>query len=188
MPIWYPPPEVDEKELIGRRLLDRAGKERSTSEDGRPLYDVGDFYDTRLEDDLSVDRLGNPNPTLDTLREITKLADQEAGRPESNRVFIGWATIRVQKLRFPGWDAKVIASPTLREDGTVENHWHADIKRDGFREKAHAYALAATLQQTFMRKGGYQAPNRSYAAGRPAATQAPNGGTEGIVRQGGTGT
>lgn len=160
MPVWYPPPEVHEKELIGRRLLDRAGKERATSEDGHPLYDIEDFYDTRLKADLSVDRLGNPNATPDTLREITKLADQEVGRPESNRVFIGWAAIRVQNLRFPGWDAKVAASPTLREDGTVENHWHADIKRDGFREKRHAYALAATLQQTFIRKGGYQAPNR----------------------------
>ena len=168
MPVWYPPPEVDEKELIGRRLLDRAGKERATDEDGRPLYDVDDFYDTRLEEDLSVDRLGNPNATPDTLREITKLADQEAGRPESSRVFIGWATIRVRNLRWPGWDAKegkVTASPTLREDGTVENHWHADINRDGFREKAQAYALATLLQHTFLRKGAYQAPNRCHGAG-----------------------
>jgi hypothetical protein len=156
---------VDEKELIGRRLLDRAGKERATSENGRPLYDADDFYDTRLEYDLSIDRLGNPNPTLDTLREITKLADEEAGRPESNRVFIGWATIRVQNLRFPGWAAGVTASPTLREDGSVENQWHADINRDGSREKAQAYTLALTLQQTFMRKGGYQAPNLENSRG-----------------------
>jgi hypothetical protein len=185
--IWYPPPEIDEKELVGRRLLDRASKERPKNEEGCPLCDINDFYDTRLEDDLSIDRLGNPNPTLDTLREITKLADQEAGRPGSNRVFIGWATIRVQLLRFPGWDGKVIASPTRHEDRTVENHWHADIKRDVFREKAHAYALAATLQQTFMRKGGYQAPNRSHASSPATATQASNGGTEGIIGQGATG-
>ena len=101
-----------------------------------------------------------PNATPDTLREVTKLADQEVARPESNRDFIGWATIRVRKLRFPGWAARVIASPTRREDGTVENHWHADISRDGFREKAQAYALALTLQQTFTRSGEYQAPSR----------------------------
>jgi len=160
VPVWYPPPEVDEKELIGRRLLDRVGKERATSEDGRPLYDVDDFYDTRLVHDLSADRLGNPNATPDTLREVTKLADQEATRPESNRVFIGWATIRVRNLQFRGWTARVIASPTLREDGTVENPWHADISRDGFREKAQAYTLALTLQQTFTRRGEYQAPSR----------------------------
>lgn len=161
MPVWYPPPEVDEKELIGRRLLDRVGKERATSEDGRPLYDVDDFFDTRLDHDLSVDRLGNPNATPDTLREVTKLADQEAARPESNRFFIGWATIRVRNLRFPDWAGQVTASPTRREDGTVENHWHADISRDGFRErKAQAYTLALTLQQTFARRGDYQAPNR----------------------------
>ena len=161
MPVWYPPPEVDEKELIGRRLLDRVGKERATSEDGRPLYDVDDFYDTRLDHDLSVDRLGNPNATPDTLREVTKLADEETARPESNRVFIGWATIRVRNLRFPDWAARVTASPTRREDGTVLNHWHADISRDGFREsKAYAYTLAVTLQQTFTRRGEYQAPSR----------------------------
>jgi hypothetical protein len=173
--IWYPSPEVGEKELIGRRLLDRVGKHRATTEEGRPLYDVGDFYEARLEDDLSVDRLGDPNAAVDTLRAITGLADQEAARPESNRIFNGWATIRVQNVRFTGGVAQVNSSPTRREDGTVENHWHADINRDGFREKALAYTLAAALHHTFTRKGGYQRPERSYAAGHRASFKRRDG-------------
>ncbi len=161
MPIWYPPPEIGQKELVGRRLLDKAGTERSTDEDGRPLSEVGDFYETRAKDDLSVDRLGDPNPAQDTLRAITSLADTEASRPEVNRVFSGWATIRVQNFRFTGWVARVTATLKKREDGTIENPWHADVNRDGFREKAQAYAFAVALQHTFVRKGAYEPPNRS---------------------------
>ena len=161
MPIWYPPPEIGEKELVGRRLLDKAGTERPTDEGGRPLSKVGDFYETREEDDLSVDRLGDPNPAQDTLRAITSLADKDASRPEINRIFNGWATILVQNFRFPGWVAQVTATPTMREDGTVENPWHADVNRDGFREKAQAYTFSITLQHTFERKGSYEPPNCS---------------------------
>ena len=158
MPIWYPPPEIGEKELVGRRLLDKTGAERPTDKDGRPLSEVGDFYETRAEDDLSVDRLGDPNPSQDTLRAITSLADMDALRPETKRIFIGWATIRVQNFRFTGWVAKVIATPTMREDGTVENPWHADVDRGVFREKPQAYTFAVTLQHTFERKGTFEPP------------------------------
>ncbi len=161
MPIWYPPPELGEKELVGRRLIDKASTERPTDQDGLPLSEVGDFYETRAKDDLSVDRLGDPNPAQDTLRAITSLADKDALRPEINRIFNGWATIRVQNFRFPGWVAQVIATLTKREDETVENPWHADVNRDGFREKAQAYAFAVALQHTFVRKGAYEPPNRS---------------------------
>ncbi len=158
MPTWYPPPEIGEKELVGRRMLDKADTERETDEDGRPLSEVGDFHETRAGDDLSVDRLGDPNPTQDTLRAITAIADKDASHPETNRIFNGWATIRVQDFRFRGWVARITATPTKREDGTVENPWHADVNREGFREKAQAYAFAVTLQHTFVRKGAYEPP------------------------------
>ena len=161
MPIWYPPPEIGEKELVGRRLLDKAGTERPTDQDGRPLSEIGDFYETRAKDDLSVDRLGDPNPAQDTLRAITSLADKDASRPETNRIFNGWATIRVQNFRFPRWVAQITVTPTMHEGGTVENPWHADVNRDGFREKGQAYTFAVTLQHTFERKGAYEPPNRS---------------------------
>lgn len=163
MPIWYPPPEIGKKELVGRRLLYKAGTERPTNEDGGPMLEAGDFYETRAEANLSVDRLGDPNPSRDTLRAITSLADTEVSRSETNRVFNGWATIRVQDFRFTGWAAQIISTPKVREDGTVENPWHADVNRDGFREKAQAYALALALQHTFERKGAYEPPNRSLA-------------------------
>ena len=161
MPIWYPPPEIDEKELVGRRLFDKVGTARATGENGSPLYKVGDFYESRAEEDFSVDRLGDPNPALDTLRTLTGLADKEASRPETNRTFNGWCTIRVQNFRFTGWVAQITASPIFSENGTGENLWHADVNRDGFRDKAQAYTFAVTLQHTFERKGQYEPPSRA---------------------------
>jgi hypothetical protein len=104
--IWLPPVEVGEKEVIGRRLLDRPSAQRAKDGNGLPVLDVDDFYERRKEADLSVDRLGDPNPGQDTLRAVTSLADNDASRPEVNRVFNGWTTIRVRDLRFPGWIAR----------------------------------------------------------------------------------
>lgn len=161
MAIWYPPSEVSQKELVGRRLFGKANTGLPTDKGDRPLFRVDDFYETREEDDLSVDRLGDPNASRDTLRMITSLADTDASRRDKKRVFNGWATIRVQKFRFPGWVAQITATPTMREDGSVENPWHANVNRDGFRGKAQAYALAIALQHTFELKGAYQPACRS---------------------------
>jgi hypothetical protein len=148
------------KELVGRRLLNKVNAHRGTDENGVPLLEINDFYEQRAQEDLSVDRLGDPNPARDTLRAITTVADREASRSGSDRVFGGWATIRVERLGFPGWVANVIATPKMDEDGAAENPWHADVNRDGFRDKAQAYALAAALRDTFEREGEYQAPER----------------------------
>ncbi len=161
MPIWYPPEEIGQKELVGRRLLDNPDTTRSTDNDGRPLLKITDFHESRPGDDLSVDRLGDPNPNRDTLRAITCVADADATNRNPARAFNGWATIRVQNFRFTGWVAELAATPTRSEDGTIENHWHADVSRDGFREKAQAYTLAVTLQHLFELKGGYESPVRS---------------------------
>lgn len=161
MATWNPPSEVGEKELVGRRLFDKTIAERSTAEDGTPLLRLNDFHEKREEDDLSVDRLGDPNPSKGALTAITSLADEDASLRHPKFVFNGWATIRVQDFFFPGWVAQITATPVLNEDGTVENPWHADVNRDGYREKAYSYTLAATLQHIFERKGGYQPPVRN---------------------------
>ena len=159
MPVWKPPKTVGQMEVVGRRLLDKKGVERPKNEHGRPFFEVGDFHETREREDFSVDRLGDVNPSKVTIRAITKIADTAAS--EQDRVFGGWATIRVRDFRFQGWVADIAAAPTHNDDGTVDNQWHANVSKDDFRKKSQAYTFAVTLQQTFERKGGYRAPERS---------------------------
>jgi hypothetical protein len=121
---------------------------------------MDDFYDSRLEEDLSVDRLGNPNPSRETLAAITRIADAEATSRIRDNVFVGWFAINLKDFKFPGWIARIVAKPTRNENATLSNHWHAEVSRDGFRAKAQAYALAFTLTKVFERKGRYVAAAR----------------------------
>ena len=160
MAIWYPPPEIAGSEIVGRRLMDKTSVQRGTNNAGRPLFQLNDFYESRLADDLSVDRLGDRNPSRETLKKITSLADADANTRQPAFTFSGWAKIRVEIFCFPGWTAKIIAAPTQNAAGDIDNRWHAEVSLEGFREKASAYAHAAALQHTFERKGAYEAPRR----------------------------
>ena len=70
MAVWKPEKDIGDSELIGRRLIDKASKLREAESDGTLKFSVNDFYDTR-DGDLSIDRLGDPNPNKDTLRELS---------------------------------------------------------------------------------------------------------------------
>ncbi len=155
MPTWNPLPTVSGTEIIGRRLLNKTGQERESGDNGCPLLEVDDFLETRRDADLSVDRLGNPNPNRTTLRTLTEIADKQASDRQPARTFDGWATIRARDLRFPGWVARIMATPS------DENPFHADVSRDGFREKAQSYALAISMQQILTLKGDCEHARRA---------------------------
>lgn len=155
---WEPAESVEPGELVGRRLFDRSGRPKGA--DGRPELRVQDFLEARDDADLSLDRLGRPNPSRETLAAITRLADIAGSSRTPPHLFEGWAAILVSRLRFPGWTATIVPDPISGGDRQAENKWHANLSRDGFRQKAQAYALAAALQQTFERKGSYVLASR----------------------------
>jgi hypothetical protein len=154
--VWIPDNTIGEKELVGRRLHERPDSSRSLDDRGRPELELDDFYDGRFEEDLSIDRLGNPNPTNRTLAAITRIADAEATFRIPDNIFIGWFAINLKDFKFPGWTASVVSKPTQHEYPSLANHWHAEVNREGFRARAQAYALAFLLRNIFERRGRYQ--------------------------------
>lgn len=160
MAVWRPPRVVGQREVVGRRLLNDVGELRPENDNGEPKLTFKDFHETRPDEDLSVDRLGDPNPSRGTLTAITTVADEEVAETKRPQSFLGWATIRVKDFSFPGWIAEIEARPTFRSDGSQKNRWHAEVNRDGYRDRGQSYALAITLQHTFERKGSYVSPRR----------------------------
>lgn len=155
MSVWYPDESgVHENETVGRRIFRTSPSTRTSDEDGLPEIGMKDFHDSRLENDLSFDRLGQPNPSKDTLRVITKIADEDAEGISAAASFEGWATILIKKLKLPGWEPSWLPTPTKNEKGDFVNQWHTDLSREGFRNKRLAYMLAITLNHEFNLKGG----------------------------------
>ena len=132
MPRWRPDPDhVEDQEAIGRRVY----SDKILRRDGRLRVDH--FEDSRLDNDLSVDRLGNPNP----MRAVKAYLAAKASAANPDRSFAGWAALRVSAIRNHKAPLEVIATP--KED----NEYHADICRDRFRDKVHAYNLAIRLKE-----------------------------------------
>lgn len=139
---WPCPDTVGDKELIGRRLLELP----YTDEYGIFLK-VNHFIDTRIEEDLSVDRLGETGSVnKKALRHLSRLSFRHA--EINSNSFFGWCTCRVGYLKtFP---YVVIASPDRTEnDEKFWNHYHADISRSDHRNKRRAYELATALTHIF---------------------------------------
>lgn len=140
--------------LIGRRLF---GKENSQNQH-RP-FDFGHFVDTRLNSDLSVDLLGQGNADTKRLKALTVLASNEGKMRSPVVEFFGWAAILLRDLKFPGWPSSVRAVPVDASESKASNKFHAEISRDGFREKAQSYTFATMMADRFSRKGRHIPPS-----------------------------
>ena len=139
---WTPSYElITESEVIGRRLFRKSG---TTNEEASKQYKWKDFYDSRLEEDLSVDRLGTP--TIDGIgcNFLTGLACEEA---ENRKLeFRGWAAIQNKKLK----DAIIEPRPIPEI-----NPFHGEILRDAVRDKMLSYYFACALRMNFQDHGFY---------------------------------
>lgn len=169
MPQWKPSPTaVEPAELVGRRLLAKT-YERWTV-DGVPSGQIRltqeAFEDTRLGEDLSVDRLGPGAPLARILTRLTEIADDEAAK--ASKVFSGWVAIAVKELK----TLKVIASPLTRAEHGIDNPFHADIDRSLFRQRAQAFQLSVSLRFQFQERGQYVAPLRPPVSAQSVAPQA----------------
>ena len=145
---------VAPRDLIGRRLFGKNGWDQS-----QPRFDFIHFIDTRIESDLSVDLLGGGNVENKRLRPLTASADFDAQSRRPSSTFEGWAAVLLRDLTFPGWNPTAKISPIIEKNGTT-NEFHAEISRDGFRQKAQSYAFATMMADRFSRKGRYVPPVR----------------------------
>jgi len=130
--------EVKDTELIGRSLYGK--RERDVFCD-RGLVKWQQFYDSRLENDLSVDRIGNKQIDKGSLLYLLPLAENRKSEP-----FKGWAVIKVEKMRKGKLKIKVYPSP-VNDDANPDNsnELHADVDRSNFRSETLAPILAAAL-------------------------------------------
>jgi len=145
---WHPPLDaVGPNEVIGRRLF-----ESSAASSLRPLS-TQHFMDSRVDEDLSVDRLGDTGVNKVVCRSLTSEADAEAAK--RSKSFHGWASIRCKDLK----KANVKPVPiTLAEHGT-DNPYHAEIDRSLVRDATMQHYFAAHLLYEFI-KGTHVPPLR----------------------------
>ncbi len=130
--------EVKDTELIGRSLH---GKKDSEVFCDRGFIKWQQFYDSRLDENLSVDRIGNKNIDRGSLLYLLPLAKKRMDKP-----FKGWAVIQVKKMRAGKRSFNIIPTP-INDDENPDNsnELHADIDRQDFRSETLAYTLAVTL-------------------------------------------
>lgn len=132
--MWQPDPDVvSEKEILGRRTFG----DNITKPDGQFRMTV--FLDTRYDEDLSLDRMGMK--TVDP--EVTVFLTPQChahGKTQSKR-FAGWAAIRKKVLT--GLDVRPNAQ--LETADHPANPYHADLSRNGYRDRRQAETLAFRL-------------------------------------------
>jgi hypothetical protein len=135
--MWTPDPdEVKPSETIGRRVFGNpfAGAGAKVPEH---FFKITVFMDSRRDKDLSFDRLGERGVDKSVTRFLTPLGADQGRTLAPPKEFSGWAAIPMAKLDFA----------TVRPTPTDEpyNPFHADLSREGFRERAHAEMLAFRL-------------------------------------------
>lgn len=143
---WQPnEQEIAPSEIVGRRIFTND----LLAEGETPKIKWETFYDSRLDSDLSFDRLGRSNAEKKILRALTKIADSHA--EIIGKEFTGWAQIRAKALV----DRALTLIPTPikhnQEDGStdLENPYHCDLDRANFRQRVQAEALAFMLVALF---------------------------------------
>ena len=152
---WVPNPArpIGKNEPIGRRIFDDIVWRDEANQGQKGRLRVDHFYDTRVEEDLSFDRLGkqgNPDPRVVNL--LKQLANAEADNERKS--FEGWAYVAKRHLKKPLEDNELDIRP---DDDSEENPYHALLARDDYRERRLAYFLALHLVHIFEGKGKHLA-------------------------------
>lgn len=151
-------------EVVGRRIMEKPGFSISISLD--------QFEDRRLNDDLSLDRLGVNSHNKEVVKILTPLADE--GAASRNLDFYGWFAIHSKKLK-----GIVLRPDKLRaaEDG-VDNPYHAVVSRENFRLKDQAHHFTRSLYYHFKEEGVHVAPIRMSVQSENPTASTPKEGHE----------
>lgn len=153
---WVPDPGegIGSNEPLGRRVFDDPVWRDSLQQGLKYVIRYDHFYDTRLSENLSLDRLGSAgNPSKKVIAFLKAKADREAS--QRNTRFEGWAYLLAKHFKLLEKPLPLRPSPV---SGPLENPYHADLQRDSYREKKDAYLLALHLKQLFEVNGGFSKP------------------------------
>ncbi|MGO7331755.1 hypothetical protein [Rhizobium leguminosarum] len=166
---WLPGDVVKPAEVIGRRIFE---KNPATPLDIN-LVNPNHFYDSRFNEDLSLDRLGEGQPHKSTITFMTPACDAAAVeqrksimsqlRPEHDAAsvepsvhFVGWVAAHRKNIKHE----VIRPDPLTLEREGVENPFHALLDRTDAREKVQAWRLSRSLFMSFKEHGQMVAPMR----------------------------
>ena len=147
---WTPDPKaIGKGEVIGRRVLKDPIFDDDLGQGQKGRLRLDHFYDNRLAENLSVDRLGRSGqPEKKIVNRVANIADEEHALAASPN-FHGWGALRAATLtQRSSAPIPVLATPT------VQNPFHSDISRDKFRETQQAWALAYQLRDIVQNEFG----------------------------------
>jgi len=149
--------KVSLKENLGRRVF----LAKPYSDEAKRLLKLSIFLDDRLEEDLSLDRLGVRQPDIAPVTaKLTPLAIAAGAKMAPAQPFKGWAAFKMSELR----PLSVRADPNPPEEPT--NEFHALLDRTDFRNEAQANTLAHRLR------------SHVYALVEPSAAVSTNDGLQ----------
>lgn len=143
--------QVKPSEFVGRRIFGKSSDEVSSIE-----LTPNMFFDSRLNEDLSLDRLGENKVNKEVVKQLTPLCDSAAQNMSPPQTFFGWAAIQLKNMT----RAKVFPDPLTLERDKVENSYHALIDRSSVRNKDAAFFFSRSLLWDFKEKGQMVEPIR----------------------------
>ena len=125
---------IEDKEILGRRAF---GKNIFLNESSNHIR-MEVFFDNRIENDLSLDRLGVGEAFKKILKKLIPLCEQH--QSVISKEFKGWAQLKKEQLK----QHQVIPTP-IYEPEELKNIYHADLVREKYRDKELAETLAFAL-------------------------------------------
>lgn len=147
---WEPGDVLKPSEVIGRRLFDKS----SDAPIEMQSLSANLFLDTRYDEDLSLDRLGDGQPLRVVVARLTPACDDEASKQRKH--FRGWLATQRKHVKFENVRPDVL---TIERDG-IDNPFHALLDRSAAREKGQAFHLSRSLLMTFKESGQIVDPVR----------------------------
>lgn len=141
---------IADGELVGRRVFDKKMTLLSSVNE----VPSNTFFDTRLQDDISVDFLGKGSATKSIVRRLTVLSDVSASEQSTN--FLGWIANHKKNIK----ETTVVPDALSEKLHGIENPYHGLIDRNGVREKAAAFHFSRSLLWMFQQGGQVVQPIR----------------------------
>jgi len=127
--------EVSISTILGRRIEE---KHFTTDENGKKICSYKSFYDTRVNEDLSLDALGYKGNVEKKIKNDVAAIVNKHNQINSSG-FIGWVTIRKKNLQHH----KIFHSPD--KNPLNPNPYHCSLDRSSYNNTQTARSLAYEL-------------------------------------------
>lgn len=129
MALWVPSKnaQIGDKEHLGRRRVKRHQLIGFSAQEREPELSYLDFYDDR-DFEVSIDRLGKKSVDSEVKDFLRPLAAAHAEKQSPKKVFTGWASVQVLRIKTEAQKHKYSIVPQpIRGTESEDNEYHAVI-------------------------------------------------------------